>query len=327
MDAMCAFELKRPASVAEASALLATSGARVIAGGTDLVPNLRRGIEAPATLVDVTGVAGLDALDLDANPRVIGAAVTLARLAGDPRVGAEYPALAQAAAQIAAPAHRNAGTLGGNLCLDTRCVFYNQSEWWRASNGYCLKRGGDRCHVAPQGKRCHAAYSGDLAPALMALDALVDLASIDGVRTVPLAALYRDDGAANLTLRPGELVVSARLPAAMPGSRSAYRKARVRGSVDFPLAGVAIAVTFEATRIGALRVALTGTNSHPLELAGTDALVGRVVDDATLAALGKLVAKQVSPMRTTVTASNYRRQVASALAQRLLRELAPPAMQ
>jgi 4-hydroxybenzoyl-CoA reductase subunit beta len=327
MDAMCAFELKRPASVAEASALLATSGARVIAGGTDLVPNLRRGIEAPDTLVDVTGVAGLDALDLDANPRVIGAAVTLARLAGDPRVGAEYPALAQAAAQIAAPAHRNAGTLGGNLCLDTRCVFYNQSEWWRASNGYCLKRGGDRCHVAPQGKRCHAAYSGDLAPALMALDALVDLASIDGVRTVPLAALYRDDGAANLTLRPGELVVSARLPAAMPGSRSAYRKARVRGSVDFPLAGVAIAVTFEATRIGALRVALTGTNSHPLELAGTDALVGRVVDDATLAALGKLVAKQVSPMRTTVTASNYRRQVASALAQRLLRELAPPAMQ
>jgi 4-hydroxybenzoyl-CoA reductase subunit beta len=321
------FELKRPTSVAEACTWLAHPKARVIAGGSDLVPNLRRGIEAPDTLVDVTGVAGLDALDLDANPRVIGAAVTLARLAGDPRVGAEYPALAQAAAQIAAPAHRNAGTLGGNLCLDTRCVFYNQSEWWRASNGYCLKRGGDRCHVAPQGKRCHAAYSGDLAPALMALDALVDLASIDGVRTVPLAALYRDDGAANLTLRPGELVVSARLPAAMPGSRSAYRKARVRGSVDFPLAGVAIAVTFEATRIGALRVALTGTNSHPLELAGTDALVGRVVDDATLAALGKLVAKQVSPMRTTVTASNYRRQVASALAQRLLRELAPPAMQ
>jgi 4-hydroxybenzoyl-CoA reductase subunit beta len=327
MDAMCAFELKRPASVAEASALLATSGARVIAGGTDLVPNLRRGIEAPDTLVDVTGVAGLDALDLDANPRVIGAAVTLARLAGDPRVGAEYPALAQAAAQIAAPAHRNAGTLGGNLCLDTRCVFYNQSEWWRASNGYCLKRGGDRCHVAPQGKRCHAAYSGDLAPALMALDALVDLASIDGVRTVPLAALYRDDGAANLTLRPGELVVSARLPAAMPGSRSAYRKARVRGSVDFPLAGVAISVTFEASRIAAIRIAMTGTNSHPLALAGTDALVGRVVDEASLAALGKLVAKQVSPMRTTVTASNYRRQVASALAQRLLRELAPPAKQ
>ncbi|HET8584350.1 MAG TPA: 4-hydroxybenzoyl-CoA reductase subunit beta [Casimicrobiaceae bacterium] len=323
---MCAFELKRPASVAEASALLATSRARVIAGGTDLVPNLRRGIEAPATLVDVTGIAALDTLDLDANPRVIGASVSLARLAGDSRIAREYPALAQAAAEVAAPAHRNAGTLGGNLCLDTRCVFYNQSEWWRASNGYCLKRGGDTCHVAPQGKRCHAAFSGDVAPALIVLGAEVEIASANGTRTLALAQLYRDDGAKHLALEPGEFIVAVQLPPASRERRSAYRKARVRGSVDFPLAGVAIAVSFDAARIAAIRVALTGTNSHPLALAGTDALVGQVVDEATLAALGKLVAKQVSPMRTTVTASNYRRQVASVLAQRLLRELAPPAM-
>jgi 4-hydroxybenzoyl-CoA reductase subunit beta len=298
----------------------------VIAGGTDLVPNLRRGIEAPATLVDVTGIAALDTVDLDANPRVIGASVTLARLAGDQRIAREYPALAQAAAEVAAPAHRNAGTLGGNLCLDTRCVFYNQSEWWRASNGYCLKRGGDTCHVAPQGKRCHAAFSGDVAPALIVLGAEVEIASANGTRTLALAQLYRDDGAKHLALEPGEFIVAVQLPPASRERRSAYRKARVRGSVDFPLAGVAIAVSFDAARIAAIRVALTGTNSHPLALAGTDALVGRVVDDATLAALGKLVAKQVSPMRTTVTASNYRRQVASVLAQRLLRELAPPAM-
>jgi 4-hydroxybenzoyl-CoA reductase subunit beta len=326
MDAMCAFELKRPASVAEASALLATSGARVIAGGTDLVPNLRRGIEAPATLVDVTGIAALDTLDLDANPRVIGASVTLARLAGDSRIAREYPALAQAAAEVAAPAHRNAGTLGGNLCLDTRCVFYNQSEWWRASNGYCQKRGGDTCHVAPQGKRCHAAFSGDVAPALIVLGAEVEIASANGTRTLALAQLYRDDGAKHLALEPGEFIVAVQLPPASRERRSAYRKARVRGSVDFPLAGVAIAVSFDAARIAAIRVALTGTNSHPLALAGTDALVGQVVDEATLAALGKLVAKQVSPMRTTVTASNYRRQVASVVAQRLLRGLAPAAM-
>jgi 4-hydroxybenzoyl-CoA reductase subunit beta len=326
MDTMCAFELKRPASVAEASALLATSGARVIAGGTDLVPNLRRGIEAPATLVDVTGIAALDTLDLDANPRVIGASVTLARLAGDSRIAREYPALAQAAAEVAAPAHRNAGTLGGNLCLDTRCVFYNQSEWWRASNGYCLKRGGDTCHVAPQGKRCHAAFSGDVAPALIVLGAEVEIASANGTRTLALAQLYRDDGAKHLALEPGEFIVAVHLPPASRERGSAYRKARVRGSVDFPLAGVAIAVSFDAARIAAIRVALTGTNSHPLALAGTDALVGQVVDEATLAALGKLVAKQVSPMRTTVTASNYRRQVASVVAQRLLRGLAPAAM-
>lgn len=322
MDTMCAFELKRPTSVAEASALLAKSNARVIAGGTDLVPNLRRGIEAPATLVDITGIGALDALDLDRAPRVIGAGVTLARLAADPRIADEYPALAQAAAAVAAPAHRNAGTVGGNLCLDTRCVFYNQSEWWRASNGYCLKRRGDTCHVAPHGKRCHAAFSGDVAPALIVLGAEVEIASVDGTRSLPLAALYRDDGAKHLALAPGEWIVAVHVPPAATGSHSAYRKARVRGSVDFPLAGVAMAVAFGGACIARLDVALTGTNSYALSLAGTETLVGRAVDDATLAALGKLVAKQVSPMRTTVTASNYRRQVASVLVQRLLRDLA-----
>ena len=322
MDTMTAFELKRVTTVAEALAWLATPTARIVAGGTDLVPNLRRGIEAPAMLVDVTGIAALDALALDATPRTIGAAVTLARLASHPGVVTDYPALAEAAAEVAAPAHRNAGTVGGNLCLDTRCVFYNQSEWWRASNGYCLKRGGDRCHVAPQGARCHAAFCGDLAPALIVLGGEVEIASAAGTRRVPLAALYRDDGAAHLALAQGEFVVAVQLPPPA-GMRSGYRKARVRGSVDFPLAGVAIAATFEGARIARIEVALTGTNSHPLALRGTEALVGREVDDATLAALGKLVAKQVSPMRTTVTASNYRRQVASVLAQRLLRDLAP----
>jgi 4-hydroxybenzoyl-CoA reductase subunit beta len=322
MDTMCAFELKRPTNVAEASALLAKPNARVIAGGTDLVPNLRRGLDAPATLVDITGIAALTALDLDRAPRVIGAGVTLAHLAGDPRIGDEYPALAQAAAEVAAPAHRNAGTLGGNLCLDTRCVFYNQSEWWRASNGYCLKRRGDTCHVAPHGKRCHAAFSGDVAPALIVLGAEVEIASVDGMRRLPLAALYRDDGAKHLALAPGELIVAVHVPPAATGSHSAYGKARVRGSVDFPLAGVAMAVAFDGAYIARLDVALTGTNSNALSLAGTETLVGRAADDATLAALGNLVAKQVSPMRTTVTASNYRRRVASVLVQRLLRNLA-----
>jgi 4-hydroxybenzoyl-CoA reductase subunit beta len=322
MDGMPALTLQHPSSVREAAALLAAPGARIIAGGTDLVPNLRRGLEAPATLVDVSGVAALDTLALDATPRRIGAGVKLARIASDARIAAEYPALAQAAAAVAGPAHRNAGTVGGNLCLDTRCVFYNQSAWWRKANDYCLKRGGDTCHVAPQGARCHAAFSGDLAPALIALGADVELASIRGARRVPLAELYRDDGAAHLTLASDELVVAVHLPPAPAGSVSAYRKARVRGSMDFPLAGVAISLAMDGARIARLRVALTGTNSHPLELAGTAALLGRAVDDASLATLGKLVAKQVSPMRTTVTASNYRRQVASVLAQRLLRELA-----
>jgi 4-hydroxybenzoyl-CoA reductase subunit beta len=322
VDGIAAFELKRATSIAQAATWLAAPNTRIIAGGTDLVPNLRRGLEAPATLVDVGGIAALGTIACDGPSRIIGAGVTLARLAADARIAAEYPAIGQAAAEVAAPPHRNAATLGGNLCLDTRCVFYNQSAWWRAANHGCLKRGGDTCHVAPQGARCHAAFSGDLAPALIVHGAEVELTSMRGRRRLPLVDLYRDDGAAHLALASDELLVAVHLPPAAAGGVSGYRKARVRGTFDFPLAGVALAATFDAERIARLAVALTGTNAHPLSLSGTDALAGRRVDDATLALLGKLVAKQVSPMRTTVTASNYRRQVASVLAQRLLRELA-----
>lgn len=321
MDGMPMFELRRPSSIAEAATLLTIPGSRIVAGGTDLVPNLRRGIERPATLVDLGGIAVLDTLALDATPRIIGAGVTLARLATDARIAAEYPALGQAAAEVAGPAHRNAATVGGNLCLDTRCVFYNQSAWWRAANRWCLKRGGDTCHVAPQGAHCHAAFSGDLAPALIALGAQVELVSACRTRRLSLPELYRDDGARHLTLDADEILVAVHLPPAV-GARSAYRKARVRGSLDFPLAGVAVALMRDGARIAELRVALTGTNSRPLVLTGTEELAGRAIDDETLALLGKLVAKQASPMRTTTTASNYRRQVAAVLAQRLLRELA-----
>jgi 4-hydroxybenzoyl-CoA reductase subunit beta len=324
MSALPAFTLQRPRSLAEAATLLAAPGARLLAGGTDLLANLRRGLEQPATLVDLGGVAGLDQIAFDdAGGLAIGAGVSLARLAAESRLDTHaWRVIAEAAREVAAPQHRSAATVGGNLCLDTRCVYYIQSDWWRAAIEYSLKRGGDTCHVAPQGGRCHAAFSGDLAPALIALEAEVELVSARATRRIALAALYRDDGAAHLTLEPGEVLARVQVPRAAPGTVTGYRKARVRGSIDFPLAGVAMALRMDGARIAALRVALTGTNAHPLVLQGTDALLGREIDADLLAALTKLVAKQVSPMRTTATPSNYRRQVAGVLAQRLLRELA-----
>ena len=321
MNCIPAFELLRPSSVEQALALLAAPGARILAGGTDLVPRLRRGIERPATLVELGGVKGLDVIEPEGAMLSIGAGVSLARLVEGTGIAPGHAAIVEAARTVAAPAHRSVATVGGNLCLDTRCVFYNQSEWWRAANHYCLKLGGVTCHVAPQGARCHAAFSGDLAPALIVLDAAVELASVHGTRRLPLAELYRDDGASHLVLAPGELLLRVLVPQPAADSVSGYRKSRVRGAIDFPLAGVALAVTMDHDRIAHLAVALTGTNSHPLRLAGIDALVGQAVDDAALALLGKLVAKQVSPMRSTVTPANYRRQGASVLAQRLLREL------
>ncbi len=172
------FALVRPATLDQALAVLASGHTvRPIAGGTDLVPNLRHGLGAPTRLVDLSGLPGMSEIGVSANGALeLGAGVTLARLASDPDLARNLPALAEAARAAAGPGHRSAATLGGNLCQDTRCIYYNQSAWWRQTNGYCLKLDGDTCHVAPQGKRCHAAFCSDLAPVLLAQGAEVELA-------------------------------------------------------------------------------------------------------------------------------------------------------
>jgi 4-hydroxybenzoyl-CoA reductase subunit beta len=326
MTGLAPFTLHRPTTAAQASALLVQwPGARIVAGGTDLIPNLRRGIGAPQALIDLGAIAQFSRIDRDAHGWRLGAGVTLATLASDAGIAGALPALAEAAASVAGPGHRTVATLGGNLCLDTRCVFYNQSEWWRHANDYCLKLGGETCHVAPQGKRCHAAFSGDVAPALLVLDAVIEVAGISGTRQMPLADLYTEDGVRPLTLAAGELVAAVVIPAQPPGARSGYRKARVRGAMDFPLAGVAARASFRNESLDTLRLALTGVSSRPILLEDAGSLCGAAVDDALLTVLGRRINRQISPVRTTVSSAYYRRQVAVVLAQRLLRHLAAPA--
>ena len=323
MQLLPRFELQSPQSLDAALALLAAyDDARVVAGGTDLIANLRRGLVAPAALIELGRVPELSGITAEASGLRLGAGVTLETIAENAELALAYPALVAAARAVAAPAHRGVATLGGNLCLDTRCVFFNQSQAWRAGNGYCLKYRGDTCHVAPTGKRCHAAFSGDLAPALLVHGAAVEIASPAGTRRVSLADLYVEDGAAHLALARTEILTGVFLGAVDDGLRSGYRKARARAAIDFPLAGVAVSLHVDGAALTSLAVALTGTNSRPFLLGGTDALLGRPVDEALLVELSKLVQKQVSPMRTTVTASNYRRQVAAVLAMRLVRDLA-----
>jgi 4-hydroxybenzoyl-CoA reductase subunit beta len=310
------FRLAQPGTVDEAVAACAKRpGSRFVAGGTDLLVNMRRGITSPDQLVDLSGIDELTAITTDAQGMTIGAGVTIAALARNTIVADKYRALAQAAAAIAGPAHRTMGTVGGNLCLDTRCIYYNQSEWWRSANAYCLKNRGDTCHVAPQGQRCHAAYSGDLAPALLVVGAEIDIAGAKGQRRIPLSELYVEDGKAHLTLAEGELIVAVHLPVKAPVS--AYSKVRTRGAIDFPLAGVAIALAASNKKIASLLIALTGTNSRPFLLAGTEALAGRSIDEKLLQEIDRLVQKQAQPMRTTIASANYRRVAAAALARRL----------
>ncbi|WP_395691284.1 4-hydroxybenzoyl-CoA reductase subunit beta [Piscinibacter sp.] len=320
MNALHDLRTLRPASIDEAVRALAEEGAQPLAGGTDLLPNLRRGLGAPRALVDLTAIAALDAISVQADGSLrVGAAATLAALAGQAAVRTGWPAVATAAGLVAGPTHREAATLGGNLCQDTRCVFYNQSEWWRASNNYCLKRGGDICHVVVKSDRCYATYHGDVAPALIALDASVEIAGPGGTRTLPVAALFVEDGARRLTLAPGEWLTAIVVPA-MNDWRADYAKARVRDAVDFPLAGVAVALRREGDRLAGLRVAITGTNSAPL-VVPTEGVTGRAWDTEAAATLAKAVQATANVLSTTVAPVKYRRRMLQALVRRLTDEL------
>jgi 4-hydroxybenzoyl-CoA reductase subunit beta len=314
------FDLAQPLSVADAVAMRQARGSsRFIAGGTDLLVNMRHGIGRPELLIDLSQIDELDRIEMSEAGIRIGAMVSISALARHAAICEGYRAVREAAEAVAGPGHRAVATVGGNLCLDTRCIYYNQSEWWRRANGYCLKHGGDTCHVAPQGRRCHAAFTGDLAPALLALGAEVEIAGPQGCRRIPLGELYAEDGRAHLALAPDELLVAVHLPHAPPPS--AYAKVRVRAAIDFPLAGIAVALGVAEGKVWRLRIGLTGTNSRPFLLAGTDALVGVPIDRRGLGDIDRLVQRQVQPMRTTMASAHYRRLAAAALACRLVVQL------
>jgi len=331
MDALPEFRLLRPTTVADlAAARAAHPGSQLLGGGTDLLVNIRRGIVAPPVLIDVNGVRELKTITADARRLAIGAAVTLSEVAAHPDVITHYPVVAQAAHVIAGPTHRNMGTVGGNLCLDTRCIYYNQSEWWRAANNHCLKTTGDICHVAPKSHGvCFATFSGDMAPALLTLGAEVDLASPDGRRTLPLNDLYigyarhdadTGDGKNFLALKPGEFVTAVRAQNT-PGLRSGYDKIRIRRSIEYPVCGVAVALRRDGDALADLRVAFTGTNPRPVLLQGTGDLCGGGLDEKFFDGLDRLVRDQVMAMKTTFTPGHYRRRVAGVLARRLVMKL------
>src|SRR5215467_4292821 len=335
MDALPEFRVLNPKSLDEAIvARAANPQSMPLGGGTDVIVNIRRGIVAPPVLIDMSRVQEMRAIKADAKTLEIGASVRLNELSANAGVIEHYPVVAQAAAHVAGPTQRNMGTVGGNLCLDTRCIFYNQSEWWRDANHHCLKTTGTICHVAPKSRGvCFATFSGDLAPALLTLDAEVDIAGPAGRRSIPLEKLYigfarqdapvtetQGDGKFYLSLRPGEIVTTVRVKNTV-GLRSAYDKIRVRRSIEYPVAGVAVALKRENDKLAELRVAFTGTNPRPVLLTGAKELCGGPLDERVTKGLDALVRDQIMPMKTTFTPGHYRRRVAGVLARRLLTRL------
>lgn len=335
MDALPQFSLIRASSLDDVlKARAQHPDSRLVGGGTDLVVNIRRGIVAPMVLIDVTRVAELRHVKAGANGIEVGASVTLAELAEHPDVQKHHPVVAQAAASIAGPTHRAMGTVGGNLCLDTRCIYYNQSDWWRNSVNHCLKTTGKVCHVAPKSRGvCFATFSGDLAPAFLTLGAEVEIAGPAGRRTLPLNRLYigfarqdqpvteaLGDGKHFLALRPGEFVTTVRARSTA-GLRSAYDKIRIRRSIEYPVAGAAVALRRNGDTLAYLQVAFSGTNPRPVLLERTDELCGSPLSAGVFKALDDRVRDQVMAMKTTFTPGHYRRRVAGVLARRLVQRL------
>jgi 4-hydroxybenzoyl-CoA reductase subunit beta len=319
------FAYLAPTTVTEAVRLQVEAGpdTMLVAGGTDLYPNMKRRQFEPKTLVglrairDLRGVRGSGRDGL-----TIGAGTSLTAVSVDREVARHYPAVATAAGLVSSPQLRNMGTIGGNVCVDTRCNYYNQTHSWRKAIGFCMKKDGDICLVAPGSSRCWAVSSSDTAPAFWSLGAHVRLVGPNGERTIPLEALYRDDGIDYLTKRPDEIVTSLVLPPS-EGWRSVYLKLRRRGSFDFPVLGVAAAARLEGDVVREARIVLGAVASQPrAATAAAAALIGERLTPALIDRVAGLAAGPAKPLDNTDFTHPYRKKVTRVFVARALRQIA-----
>ena len=293
-----AIEWVRPRSLEALLEHLAAhaAGSLMVAGGTDAVPNLKHRLHEPRFVVHLGGLRELDFVRHETDGLHLGPLVTLSRIAREERIRREFPSLARAAGLVASPQIRNMGTIGGNLCLDTRCTYYNQTHFWREALGFCLKKDGTVCHVVPQGRRCVAAHSSDVAPVLITLGAEVEIASAAGRRTVAVDDFFVGDGVHNNVLKPGELVVRVRVPAASRGLACGYLKLRPRRSIDFPMLSVAFATALEGGLCRGPRLCVSAIAAKPKSVGLEAVLEGRPLDDERIVEVAKLAHKQCHPL-------------------------------
>jgi 4-hydroxybenzoyl-CoA reductase subunit beta len=284
---------------------------RIIAGGTDLIPSMRQKLFEPEYVLDLRGIAAMRGIRPQPDGSVeIGTLTTLRAIERSDFLRQHYPVLTEAAAAVASPVLRNMGTIGGNICLDTRCLWYNQSLTWRKGCGFCIKKDGDLCHVAPGGTKCWAVFSGDTPPALLCLNAEIEIASAGGTRRVPLQDFYTGLGENYRKLQPNELVTRVFLPSSAADYRGVYRKLRVRGSIDYPLAGVAVVMKRTNGHVADARIGITAVNPAPLLVKGaSELLTGNAVDEALAEVAGDLAAKICKPLTTSALTPEYRREM------------------
>ena len=305
------FDVFIPNSLQEAVQFLCRNvgDTKIVAGGTDLIPSLKQRLFEPRYLLDIKSLRELHGIHETPDGGIrIGALTTISEMVYNPVLIHHFTVLQQAAATVAGPGLRNVGTLGGNICLDTRCYWYNQSYFWRQSCGFCLKKDGTLCHVAPGSKTCWAVYSGDTAAALLTLDARLKLVSARGERLVSLPDFFVNDGQIRNRMEPGEILCEVLIPGRVRDYQGAYEKYRIRGSVDYPLAGVAVAMMGTDD----LRVALTAVNPLPVLLKDPLSLLHNAEE------LQKLAQRTAKPLKTSASTMEYRRHMIGVMLKRAL---------
>ena len=324
------FAFLRPSSLEEALDHLGEHAAEslVVAGGTDAVPNLKHRLHEPRYVIHIGGLRELHHVRHEADGLHLGALVTLSELAAETRILREFPSLAKAAGLVAGPQLRNMGTLGGNLCLDTRCTYYNQTFFWRQSLGFCLKKDGTVCHVVPSGRRCVAAHSSDVAPVLISLAAEVEIATPPrpgrgpgGRRRIAVDEFFVPDGVHNNVLEPGDLVTGVFVPAGSRGLACGYQKLRPRAAIDFPM----LSVAFAARRTGVVCedacLVVSAIAARPRVVAGVAELArGRALDDEVAEAIAQAAWKQCHPLISVAYDADYRREMVPVYVRRAIRE-------
>jgi len=278
---------------------------------------MRQKLFEPALVLDIRRIPELKGVRETDDGVEIGALTTLTEIEHSAVLRRQYSVLSEAAATVASPVLRNMGTIGGNICLDTRCLWYNQSLTWRKACGFCIKKDGDLCHVAPGGKKCWAVFSGDTPPALLCLNAEIEVADSSGARRLPLREFYTGEGDIYRRLQPDQLVTGVFLPKASAGYSGAYRKLRVRGSIDYPLAGVAVVMRRWNGHIADARVALTAVNPAPALVKGAgELLAGKALDESLAEAIGDLAARTAKPLTTSALTPEYRREMVRVFTKR-----------
>jgi len=312
------------ASPREAAHILKDSGpdAMAVAGGTDLYPNMKRRQFTPKVLVGLRTLPGAHGVEANGS-LTLGALTTLTEVEQHAAIRARWPAVARSAGLVSSPPLRNSGTIGGNLCVDTRCNYYNQSEFWRASIGYCMKKDGDICLVAPGSDTCWALSSSDTAPVMIALDADVVLVGADGERRIPVAQVYGKDGINYLAKRADEVLTEIHVPA-HDGWQTTYRKVRRRGSIDFPLLGVAVAMKRDAGGVVEdARIVLGAVDVAPVRaLDAGEFLRGKRLDAETIEMAAGIAYRPARPLDNADLAYHWRKRMARIEVGRALREVA-----